>query len=224
LLVPASIARSWGFIGKETQLIPIVIVPPFTFATIELVTASVSYLRGERQGLLAGLVLLGTPFLILHGASQYADLPLAFFFVATAVLLFLHAESPTNNNFLILAGMAAASAAWTKNGGILFLVLRFFLHPVITIVTKGKKQCATEFLALLTGAAPIGAVILIYKFCLAARNGLVAAQGFASTVPSLLDLPRYRLVLHWFLSSPFTFGQWSSLIAMPVLLLFYFFY
>ena len=222
LLVPASIGRSWELIGGETQLIPSVIALLFTFATIGLVTASISHLRGERQGLLAGLVLLGTPFLIFHGASQYADVPLAFFFVATVVLLFLHAESPSEMNFLILAGMAAASSAWTKNEGILFLILLFFLHPLVTFLTKGKKQCATEILALLIGAVPISVVIFIYKVCLAARNDLVEGQGIGSSVPKLLDASRYHLVIHWFLSLPFYFGRWNPLTAMPVLLVFYF--
>jgi Dolichyl-phosphate-mannose-protein mannosyltransferase len=222
LLLPASVARSWEFIGSETQLVPSIIALLFTFATVGLVAASVSRLRGERQGLLAGLVLLGTPFLILHGASQYADVPLGFFFVATVVFLFLYAQSPSNQNFLILAGIAAASSAWTKNEGILFLVLLFALHAVITVKTKGRKQWGSEFVALMTGAAPIGAVILIYKFFVAARNDLVAAQSIASMVPKLSDISRYHLVLHWFLSSPFSFGRWSGLFAMPALLVFYF--
>jgi hypothetical protein len=222
LLLPASVARSWEVIGRETQLIPSAIALLFTFATIALVTASVSHLRGERQGLLAGLVLLGTPFLILHGASQYADVPVGFFFAATGVLLFLHAESPSKNHFLILAGVSAASSAWTKNEGILFLLMLFCLHPIITVLIKRRKQCGAELLALLSGAAPIGVVILIYKFYLAGRNDLVAAQGATSTLAKLLDVSRYHVVLHWFLSSPFSFGRWSILTAMPVLLFFYF--
>jgi hypothetical protein len=222
LLIPASVARSWALIARETQLVPILIALLFTFGTIALVATAVSHLRGERQGLLAGLVLLGTPFLILHGASEYADVPLGFFFVATAAFLFLHAASPSNKNFLILAGLAGASSAWTKNEGILFLVLLFCLHAVITTVSKGRKPWGREFLALITGAAPISAIIFVYKFCVAARNDLVAAQHISSTLPKLLDVSRVHLVLHWFLTLPFSFGQWSSLIAMPVLLVFYF--
>lgn len=222
LLVPASIARSWEFVGRDTLLIPCVIALLFTFGTIGLVMAAVSHLRGERQGLLAGLVLLGTPFLIFQGASQYADVPLGFFFVATAVLLFLHVESPSKNNFLILAGMAAASAAWTKNEGILFVVLLFFLFPAVGMLTEGPKQWRSEFLALLIGAAPVSAVLLIYKLCLVARNELIARQGIASTIPRLLSVSRYHVVIHWFLSLPFFFGQWNPFIAMPLLLMFYF--
>ena len=64
LLIPVSIARSWKFSGLETQLVPGAIGLLFTVATIATVAISISHFRGERQGLLAGLVLLGTPFLI----------------------------------------------------------------------------------------------------------------------------------------------------------------
>lgn len=222
LLIPASIARSWEFIGWETQLIPIAIGLLFTFATIGVVAISISHLRGERQGLLAGLILLGTPFLISHGASQYADVPLSFFFVATVALLFFHAESPSQMHFLILAGMAAALSAWTKNEGILFLVLLFLLHFIVTTLAKGRKDWGREAVALLLGAAPVILVMVVYKVCLATPNDVIAAQGLGSTVPKLLDISRYRLVAIQFGTGLFGFGKWSPTFATPLLLFFYF--
>ena len=35
------------------------------------------------------MVLMGTPFFIYMGASQFADIPLAFFILTTLVMLFL---------------------------------------------------------------------------------------------------------------------------------------
>jgi 4-amino-4-deoxy-L-arabinose transferase-like glycosyltransferase len=203
-------------------MIPIAIGLLFTFATIGIVGVSISRLRGERQGLLAGLVLLGTPFLIVHGANQYADVPLSFFFVATVSLLFLHAESSSQMHFLILAGMTAAFSAWTKNEGILFLVLLFLLHFVVTTLSKGRKSCGSEVVALLMGAAPVIIVIIIYKVCLAAPNDITAAQGLGSTVAKLLDMSRYRLVMSQFERELFSFGAWSPTFPMPLLLFFYF--
>jgi 4-amino-4-deoxy-L-arabinose transferase-like glycosyltransferase len=222
MLIPASIARSWEFIGREAQLIPCAIGLLFTFATIGIVFTFISRLRGERQGLLAGLILLGTPFLITHGASQYADVPLSFFFVATVALLFLQAESPSRMHFLILAGMAAAFSAWTKNEGILFLLLLFFLYFVIAILVNGGKRCGSELVALLMGAAPVIVVVLIYKMGLSASNDLIAAQGLGYTDHLLFNTIRYRIVLSRFVRELFSFGGWNSTLAMPLLLLFYF--
>jgi len=221
LLIPASIARSWEFIGRETQLIPVAVGLLFTFATIGIVAFSIARLRGQRQGLLAGLILLGTPFLILHGASQYADVPLSFFFAATVASLFFHAEWPSQMRFLTLAGMAAGFAAWTKNEGALFLVLLFLLHFVVTTVAKGRKDWGREVAALVAGALPVIVVIGLFKVCEPTTNDLVAGQG-AGSVAKLLDVSRYHVVLSWFARELFEFGGWSPTFAVPLLLLFYF--
>jgi len=222
LLLPASIARSWEFIGRDTQLVPIALGLLFTFATIGVVLFSIARLRGERQGLLAGLILLCTPFLIRHGASQYADVPLSFFFVATVALLFFHAESRSQNH-LLLAGMAAALSAWTKNEGILFLVLQFLLHFAMTTLLKGRKSWASEVVPLLKGAVPVGVVILIFKVCLAASSELMSTHGPESMVRRLLDISRYQTVFTYFKYELLNFGEWSLTFktAMPFLLLFY---
>src|ERR1035441_1849426 len=107
---------------------------------------------------------------------------LSFFFVATVALLFFHAESRSQNHLLILAGMAAAFSAWTKNEGVLFLVLLFLLHFVITTLLKGRKSWASEVVPLLKGAVPVGVVILIFKVCLAASDDLTSAHGPESIV------------------------------------------
>ena len=221
LLIPASIARAWDFVGRETQLIPVAVGLLFTVATIGIVAFSIARLRGERQGLLAGLILLGTPFFILHGASQYADVPLSFFFAATVALLFFHAESPSQMRFLTLAGMAAGFSAWTKNEGALFLALLSPLHFVVTTVAKGRRDWGREVAALLMGAAPVIVVIGLFKVCVAATNDLVAGQG-AGSVAKLLDVSRYHMVLSWFARELFEFGGWSPTFAVPLLLLFYF--
>jgi hypothetical protein len=222
LLIPASIARSWYFGGRETQLIPSAIGLLFTFGTIGIVATSVSRLRSERQGILAGLLLLGTPFLISHGASQYADVPLSFFLVATVALLFFHAESPSQRHFLILAGAAAGFSAWTKNEGVLFLALLFFLHFAVTSVAKGSRAYGREVAALLTGAVPPIVVIGIYKVCVAAANDLVAGQGARSSISKLLDISRYHTVLSEWATELFRFGGWGPTLAVPLLLVFYF--
>jgi hypothetical protein len=85
LLISASIARCWQYIGSDTVIIPILLSMFFTFATVGLIFSSIAVLRSKSQGLLAGLILLATPFFVTNGATQYADIPLGFFFLATVV-------------------------------------------------------------------------------------------------------------------------------------------
>ena len=58
--------------------------------------------------------LLGTVFYLIRGASLYADVPLSFFFLAALLLLALYdAGQRSSPGLLVLAGLAAALAAWT---------------------------------------------------------------------------------------------------------------
>src|SRR5262245_36960185 len=103
LLVPAAIAACWTVIKRDAVVVPIIIAFLFTFGTIGVVGRGVSILRGKTQGLLAALLLICTPFLIVHGANQYTDVPLAFFLAATLVLLHLHERVEYGGDgFLIL--------------------------------------------------------------------------------------------------------------------------
>ena len=80
-------------------------------------------IRGRSQAMLGGLMLTGTPYFLIHGASQYADVPLGFFFLATLTLFCLQDRFPKHSRgVLVLAWMTAGMAAWTKNEGLLFLL------------------------------------------------------------------------------------------------------
>jgi len=112
LLLPGSIARIWTYMGQESAVAPVAVAMLFTFATIGLLYSSVSILRSPTQGALAALLLLGTKFFILHGASQFADIPLGFFFLATLVLLALPEVWPEDRpRLLVLAGVTAGLSA-----------------------------------------------------------------------------------------------------------------
>jgi hypothetical protein len=122
LLIPASVARAWTFLGHESTLAPALIGLLFTLATAGLLGAVIAALRSPAQGVLAALVLLGARVFLMIGFWQIADVPLAFFMLATVGLLCLHDRTSTaGKGGLILAGMMAGFAAWTKNEGLLFL-------------------------------------------------------------------------------------------------------
>jgi hypothetical protein len=64
------------------------------------------------------------PLLLAEAPSQYADVPLAFFILATVVLLALHDRfDPSGRSLPVLAGLTAGMAAWTKNEGLAFFFM-----------------------------------------------------------------------------------------------------
>lgn len=208
LLLPGMIARSWAYIGKCRTIAPAGIALLFTFATIGLLKSSLSLLRGKEQGLLGAFILLGTPSFIMHGASQYADVPLSFFILATIVMLYLSDRLPgENNGFLALAGLTAAFAAWTKNEGLFFLaaviVSRFLITWPIIGIRNGSRQIA----AFLAGSIPLLLMIVYFKIFLAPLNkDLLAAQISGHLAEKLADPSRYYFIISGFANEFFRLG------------------
>jgi hypothetical protein len=208
LLVPAAVARIWTYLGKEHPLGPIVIGFVFTFGTVVLLCAGLSMLRSPSQGLLAALLLLGTKFFILHGASQYADIPLGFFILATLMLLVLgERSSRLRHRILVLAGVTAGLAAWTKNEGFLFLIATGVVYGYALARTRGVAAAAKEGRSVALGLAPVLAIVLAFKSWVGAPSDLMADQGLVQSAARLLDGPRYPQVAGGFIAAVLEVGS-----------------
>lgn len=196
LLIPASVARMWTYMGHETPIAPVSVALLFTFATVGLLYSSVSTFRSPTQGSLAALLLLGTNFFILHGTSQYADVPFAFFLLATLVLLALPEVVPHGRPYpLVLAGVTAGLAAWTKNEGLLLVVAAVVGYGFVIVRTRGWHTGLRDVRAFAIGLAPVLVLVLCFKIWVAPPNDLMSQQGFRPTVERLLEGGRYLQVL-----------------------------
>ncbi len=221
LLIPATIARSWMYIGNATVIVPVLVAMLFTFATVLLMFSSLSIFRGRSQGFLAGLVLLGTPFFVTHGASQYVDVPLGFFLLATMVLIVLHDRSGNSHPLIALAGMMAGLSSWTKNEGLLFVVAIIASLFAVTIPLKEWRSCLKSMLSFSIGLLPVLAIVIYFKMNFAPTNDLVAGQNLRDTILRLADASRYIEVAKAFVAESFYFGNWSHAVNTPALLAFY---
>src|SRR5215471_18494005 len=122
LLVPLMSARIWRYAGDSTDLSGLWAVL-FGLAGAALLTVTVMESRSVVAGVIAGVVLLGTPMYLQAAAGQEADVPLAVFYLATIALLMQASQKePDNSRIIALSGFTAGCAAWTKNEGILFLL------------------------------------------------------------------------------------------------------
>ena len=230
LLVPGSVARTWSYVGRETPFGPASVAMLFTFATVGLLYASLSIVRSPTQGCLAALVLLSTKFFILHGTSQYADVPFAFFVLATVSLLALAQVWPQDRpRLLLLAGAAAGLAAWTKNEGLLLLPA-VLLGYGWTVGAGGRAVLLRDARAFAIGLAPILVMVAWFKLLVTSSNDLMADQGLSQTAARLLEGGRYvqvlaglargaldvsgqgllalLLLVYWFCAGPAPAGPW----------------
>ncbi len=157
LLLPLAIARGWFYLGEETPWVPSALALLFTLSTTGILVSSLSPIKSSSQGYLAGILLLGTPFFLIHGASQYADIPLAFYLLSGIALLSLSDRRPANNyGASILAGLLIGFSAWTKNEGqVLAALIPLSLLFVGALTHRWKHPLETLFiLPHRVGASP----------------------------------------------------------------------
>jgi hypothetical protein len=234
LLLPAAIAHFWTCLGREATAVPAYIGFLFTFSTAGLLFSALSSLRGCVTAMLGAVTLLATPSFIEQGTSQYADVPLSFFVLATTVLLCLHDDQSNHDRsntdrsrhsgFLALAGLAAGFAAWTKNEGLLFLCAILFACCVVLILRNARAgnwlAGSAKIIALLSGATPLLLPIAYFKLSIALGDELFAEGGKA--FHKLLSPGRYWVIFQWYIKEIFRFGHWLVIPGTLALTAFYF--
>ena len=116
LLTSAFIARCWVYGGGATpESVPLITAVIFFLALCAIAVGGVARMRSEALGIVYGLILASTPALVHETTAQYADVPVACYFLGA--VLFTAIGQP------VLAGLFAGFAAWTKDEGLLFLDL-----------------------------------------------------------------------------------------------------
>jgi hypothetical protein len=210
LLLPLSIARIWVLTGKESLLVPQITAFIFTFLTAGVLGSALYRLKSQYHGWLSVIVLLGTPWIIFFGSKQFADLPQSVY-ILCAVVSFAYAltGSDQKRSWIVLSGLFAGLAGWTKNEGMLFIVCFISVSiPVFWLMRKtdGFWKNLGFFLGGLS--LPLG-IILLFKLTLAPANDLIDTGNFAATINLLISPDRYSLVWREIAGFPEQLGGWK---------------
>lgn len=204
LLLPAAVARSWRYLGNESQLAPAAISIAFTIFLIAMLAAAVSVLRGPALGLIAALAMLATDPLIRLGADQYADIPLATMMLATTLCLCIALRSAQCAvGPCLLAGLFTGLACWTKNEGLPFATILM----AILIFRAAKTAQRRPIAAFVAGLLPIALVVAHFKLKLAPSNDLIAASTPGELLHRLLDWRRHATAAPRFAWAVLSFGK-----------------
>jgi len=231
LLIQGNVARIWSYVGYETLMAPVLQAFLFTSATVILMVFSVSRLQNRNQGLIAGMVLLGTPFFIYSGSSLVADVPVGFYILATVVLYcFIDEGAKKKPGLIFICGAMAGFAAWTKNEGLLLITAVYFARFIVMTMQKGPGAFFKEALLFTAGLAPVLIIIVYFKFYLASPNISYLKDQLASPVTlifdqdlnvllnSLTDISKYIRIGKTFLIKFYELEKWM-LIVLPVFIL-----
>jgi hypothetical protein len=218
LLTPAMTARFWRYAGVEIPEAGALLGTLFAFSGVAVLVATLLQLRSWPPGIGfgGGLMLVGTPAFLNHATSQYADVPLSFFMLATIALICLYScSAPRRASPLILAGFAAGCAGWTKNEGLLFIAAVLCSLTIRLLYERGK---AWRHLAWFSGGllAPLAAIIF-FKVAIAPQNEIIRLQSYHDTLLRLLDGDRYVAILAALARTLWSFGLWDVPLILPLL-------
>lgn len=209
LLVPLSVVGGWNTLGSEVLRIPTVLSMVILLGMAGTMYCTLVHLRSISQAALAVILLLATPGLLLYSTFQTADIPLTYYFVASASLLIL-ANTENDRRLVLLSGLMAGLAAWTKNEGLTFVLLM----TGCTLLLFAKQGAYPALLAFLGGTAFPLLTVFLFKTLLSANNDLFADNSLSQIIPRLLDLGRYTRILTHLLSELGRVGEWPVSILL----------
>jgi hypothetical protein len=193
LLVPLTVARLWAYAGREITLVPGTLGVVFGTATVAVVMGALNLQR--KRAWCAGAVLLAPSMFLHQWTAQQADIPFAFFMVASlAVLARIVSSAPARNTqgLLLMAGGLASLAAWTKNEGLLLLGVTTLVALVIA-VRSGHVRSVTWWGG---GVIPALLTVVWFKFSFAPVAPYYLPEGpWLETVAGRLFDHEFRTVI-----------------------------
>jgi len=217
LLLPTVNARLWHYLGDDPEWLPQVTGTLFLVATTGLFVGGLGMIRGRDQGWLGGAVLLGFIPFVDVAVFQYADTPIASYYLAAVMLAALYdSSSAAPRGLLALSGALAGLAAWTKNEGLLF-VLVCGVSRCLVAWRRPRPRLVLHAATWLAGAA-VPLLWVLYFKSVAPETALVARQGWDITSAKLLDPQRYLLVFDFLLQHVLS-NALSLLVAVPICVL-----
>jgi hypothetical protein len=189
----------------------------FALGSIGLLASALATIKTPGQAALGLIVLWGTPIFVNEGARQMADVPMAFYILATGALLFLHVLH-RSWGLLALAGIATGLAAWTKNEGSALVVA----VTAAVLVVSGRRHLARTMLTYAAGLAIPLVIVFYFKLQLAPPGDLLSV-GASGWIRQAMDASRHSTILGTFWYQFMEFGSWGipglSVGILPILLI-----
>ena len=213
LMLPASAARLWTYVGYETPAGPIGVGVGFTILTMALLFAGVGWLCGIVPACVAVMLLAGNEVFIWYGGAQVADVPLSFFVLAAIVFLTVAwqrvregGETPPLR-VMMAAGACAGLGAFVKNEGLAICVMLVVACAAAAVIFRRWKPLAAVLVGLVIGLT----LVATQKLLFTGETYLTADQpSTAAAVEKVLDPERHRTILTFLGRWYFGLREWYS--------------
>jgi hypothetical protein len=193
LLLPASIARAWTFAGYESVAVPIALAALVAAGIVVVAGASIRREGTTARGLVAAAFILASPAFVTWAPSQGADIPLSLYMLLTFVFVAAGSKTGRGGSPWVFAGLSAGLAAWTKNEGLVFVLVVVVVIAFRTWRTAARGARWRWLAAFAVGAAPALSALAFFKLAFAPPNDILSAQS-GGHVLAMLNGPRLQMI------------------------------
>lgn len=210
LLLPLINVWAWLVAGKYLEIIPLMTSVIFTTLTAGVIAAALWHRTKNYFSALAGLLLLTLPFFNLLAISQYCDIALSFYLLATLITLG-EALTKERNYHSLLAGLFTGFLGFTKPEGLVAALLVCSVVIAAWLLSKlrnpkifSTENCGLFLLGLTLASIPTFAFHVLYS-----PGNQTFINGFASAdKPS--NFERFQAIMA-FLFTELKHAKWGGL-------------
>ena len=139
------------------QLVKI-IFPLFFVGILCMLYFAIRRFASRTYALLFTFLLATIPQFNTYATNAYQELPLAFYYLASAIFLFAWIENRNDLRALTVSALMVALAGWTKNEGLLYCVINMVLVLGCSILSR-KDSSAKSVYAPIIYAGVIGLIL-----------------------------------------------------------------
>lgn len=193
LLTPGFIMKCWRYVGAMSTSVPITTAYLFTISTVAVLMSALYSLRSFVVSLLAGMSLITTFWFVDLGRLQMADVPLAFYILASQAMICLYFTQNKSKRILFICGLLAACAGWTKSEGLLYNLAFTFVLVMYSLKDEGLKTSTKQLFYYALGMIPVLWAILYYRLAFSPSSEYF--QGEGSVLSKVLDPQKALLAL-----------------------------
>jgi hypothetical protein len=216
LLLPGAIVHTWRYIGHNSPDATGAVGIVFELAGIAVLLATLVKLRKRTAALLMAFVLLGSPMYFHYAVAEYADVPISVFMLCAIALLCLYEEDASNPiGLMALAGFMAGCAAWTKNEGLLFILVTSAV--LFVPVFWAPLPALRRIVAFTAGLALPLAAIVYFKMAIAYPSDIFDHRNSVELMAKILNPDRHIAIASRFLTTGWSFGDWVFNPFIPIL-------
>ncbi len=207
LLLPLINVWGWSFSKTAVFGVPVFTAFSFSFMTVGLLYASLYKATKSIFPLFAIAVLLTLPYFLKLSYSQYADVILSYYILASFVCLTL-AKAENNPKLCLVAGICIGFLSFTKGEGLVaaFVIALLFIPYM---AWKNKQQNLKKFIAYFFAGAFIAALpTILFQLLYSPQNQTFINGLISPTKPATFY--RLKIILSFYLVE-FVGQNWNGL-------------